>query len=135
MRTHQTTLIATIITVPLTVAALAWAGELDRLKGSTPEQRATALTALMTSKLDLKPEQKSQVASLNLRYAKKMQPVIEGSAGPFVKMREMKGINEEKEAELKQLLSPEQFDTYLASKDDMRQKAEERIDEKAGGGD
>lgn len=135
MRTHRTALYCAIVAMQLTVGTLAVAGELDRLKNTTPEERAKAQTAFMTSKLDLKPDQKPKVAEVNLKYAKKMDPVLKGEAGPFMKMREMRKIGEEKDAELKHLLSPDQFDKYLASKEEMREKFEERIEEKAGHGD
>ncbi len=135
MRTHRTTALLALIVVQLTFGTLAVAGELDTLKNTTPEERAKAQTAFMASKLDLKPDQKTKVAEINLKYAKKMDPVLKGDAGPFMKMREMRKIGEEKEAELKQILSPEQFDKYLASKEEMREKFEERMEEKAGRGE
>ncbi len=135
MRTHRTTALLALIALQLTLGTLAVAGELDTLKNTTPEERAKAQTAFMASKLDLKPDQKTKVAEINLKYAKKMDPVLKGDAGPFMKMREMRKIGEEKEAELKQILSPEQFDKYLASKEEMREKFEERMEEKAGRGE
>ena len=42
-------------------------------------------------------------------------------------MREVKEIEQQKEAELKQVLSPEQFEKFLAAKDQMREELEQRI--------
>ncbi len=113
--------------------ALAASAQLADLKNTTPEQRAKALTEVMTTKLGLSPEQTSKVANLNLTYANKMEPLIKGSEGPFVKMREMRQINEAKEAELKQILTPQQFEKYLASKEQMREKVLEKVEQKANG--
>jgi len=44
-----------------------------------------------------------------------MDPIIKGSAGPLAKIRQTKEVEQEKEAELRQVLSPEQFEKLLAS--------------------
>jgi hypothetical protein len=79
----------------------------------------------------LTPEQTGKVAELNLTYANKMDPLIKGSAGPLVRMREMKQINHAKEAQLKQILTPQQFEKYLASKEQMRENLAEKVQEKS----
>ena len=93
-------------------------------KDTTPAERAKAQNAMMRSRLGLTDEQASRVAALNQKYAEKMEPVI---SGPLVKMREVKEIEQQKEAELKQVLSPEQFEKFLAAKDQMREELEQRI--------
>ena len=42
-------------------------------------------------------------------------------------MRETREINQEKEAALKKVLSPGQFDKVMVSKEEMREKFEQRI--------
>jgi hypothetical protein len=101
--------------------------QFDKLKNTTPEQRAKLQTELMKAKLGLTPEEEAKIAALNLKYAQKMEPVIKGSSGPFMEMREARSINEEKEAEMKQVLTPAQFGVYLAAKEEIREKFEERI--------
>jgi hypothetical protein len=132
MRIRKTS-IALVAAVGALLLALAASAQLDELKNTTPEQRAKALTEMMTTKLGLTPEQTGKVADLNLKYANTMEPLIKGSAGPLVKMREMRQINEAKEAELKQILSPQQFEKYLASKEQMREKLIEKVEEKSKG--
>lgn len=133
MRACRTTVVLTLIALQLTAGAVAAGGQVDHLKDTTPEQRAKLQTELMTSRLDLRADQTPKVADLNLKYAKKMEPVIKGSAGPFMRMRQMKEITQDKEAELKQILSPAQFEKYLASKDEMREKFAEKIEGRAEG--
>jgi hypothetical protein len=127
----KTTLALMIVAVQLLAFTFPASAQLDKLKNTTPEQRATVQTDLMKLKLGLTPEQTRKVVDINLKYAKRMDPIIKGSAGPFMRMRQMKEINQEKEAELKQVLSPEQFEKFLASKEEMREKLEEKIEEKA----
>ncbi len=121
------------LTVTMSVAAAAGAADrLEKLQNTTPEERATAQTAIMKSKLDLTPEQRGKVADLNRKYAKKMEPVLKGPGGRFKKMRRFKELSEQKDAELKQVLSPAQFEKYLASKEEMRDRFENELAEKAG---
>jgi hypothetical protein len=47
-----------------------------------------------------------------------------------MKVRHMKQINTKKEAELKQVLSPDQFQKYLASKEEMREQFEEKMEKR-----
>src|SRR5262249_32512204 len=122
MRRRVATAVLTAITVFL-VAALAGAqAQLEQLKNTTPDQRARIQTELMKSKLALTPEQTSTIAAINVKYAQQMEPIIKGSEGPFAKRRQMKQISEKKEAELKTVLSPAQFQKYLAAKDEMREQ-------------
>ena len=122
---HATT--ARALTVAVLLVAAGASAQLDKLKGTTPAERAKAQTAMLKSRLGLTEEQTSKVAALNQKYAEKMEPVIKGSEGPLVKMRQAKGIEQEKEAELKHVLSPEQFEKFLAGKEQMREELAERI--------
>jgi len=125
------------VTVVLAVLAPAARAQFAKLKNTTPEMRAKVQTELMKAKMQLNPAQESQVAALNLKYAQKMEPLIQGSQGPFMEMREAREINEEKEAELKKIVSKEQFEAYLAGKEELREKFEQKIEEKLqqkGGG-
>jgi len=112
--------------VLLALAATASA-QFAKLKNTTPGERAAIQNELMKSKLGLSPDQEKKIAELNLKYANKMQPIIQGSEGPFEEMRDVRSINEEKEGELKRILSPDQFQKYLAGKEEMREKFEQRI--------
>jgi len=105
----------------------------ERLANSTPEMRAKIQTELMTKKLGLKADQIPKVQEINLKYARKMQPVLKGNEGPLVKMRAAKAIDQDKEAELGKVLTQEQYQQYLASKQEMREQLEKRIEEKRQG--
>ena len=50
------------------------------------------------------------------------------------RMRAAKGIEEKKEAELKGVLSPDQFQKFLAGKDEMRDQLVQRIKEQRAHG-
>jgi hypothetical protein len=126
MRTRLTTLVGALSLCVL-LAAGAWAQGLAELKKTTPEQRTTLLTDMMRARLQLTESQVGQVREINLKYAKQMQPILEGSERPFKEVWELQDLNHGKEAELKKVLSPEQFQQYLVAKDELRQKLEQRI--------
>jgi hypothetical protein len=102
------------------------------LESSTPAERAKIQTDLMKEKLTLTPEQLPKVDALNLETAKKMEPVLKGSEGPFMKMRSARAIEETKETALKGMLTPVQFQKFLGSKEAMRDEMEKRLMQKAG---
>ena len=118
--------IALVIGMPCAFA------QLDELKNTTPEERASLQTELMKSKLALTPEQTQVVTDLNLKYANRMEPIIKGSSNSLSKMFQMRKINNEKETELKRILSSQQWEKFDASRDEMRQQFEERIEKRAG---
>lgn len=118
--------IALIIGVPQAFA------QLDELKNTTPVERASLQTELMKSMLALTPEQTQPVADLNLKYANRMEPIIKGPSSSLTKMFEMRKINNEKETELKRILSSQQWEKFDASRDEMRQQFEDRIGKHAG---
>jgi hypothetical protein len=106
--------------------------QLDELKNTTPGERASLQTELMKSKLALTAEETQAVADLNLKYANRMEPIIKGSSNSLSKMFQMRKINNEKETELKRILSPQQWEKFDASRDEMRQQFEAQIEKPAG---
>ena len=108
-------------------ATQAPAADLAALQNTTPAERAQAQTTMMRAKLGLTDAQTPAVAALNLRYAEKMEPIIKGSQGPLLKMRDARAVEEQKEAELKTLVSADQFAAFLAAKEDMRRQFADRI--------
>jgi hypothetical protein len=112
--------------VALLVASSAWA-QLDALKDTTPAERAKVQTELMKTRLGLTDAQTSKVAVINEKYAERMEPVIKGAENPFLKVREVRDIEQAKEGELKGVLSGEQFQKFLDSKAEIRQQFDERF--------
>ena len=124
--------IALALAVALHAGAAAAQAQMDALRNSAPEDRAAAQTEFMKAKLALTPEQLPKIEALNLEYAKKLDPVLKSSDGPRVKTRTIRTVETEKEAALQKILTPEQFQTFLASKDALRQHLLERLAAKRG---
>ena len=120
--------------ISLLVVRSAVGANLADLKDTTPEERATVQTMMMREKLGLKEGDVSKVAAINKKYAEKMDPVIKGTEGPLIKMQHAKAIEQEKEAELKKVLSQDQFEKFLAMKEEMREKLAQKVKERRAQG-
>ena len=119
-------LLAVAVSLLIVVAAGAQ-NEMEKLKSSTPEERARLQTEMMKTKLGLTTDQTPKVAAINQKYAQRMEPIIKGQEGPLMRLRQMREVGQAKEAELKGVLSPEQFQKYLAEMQEMREKFEDKL--------
>lgn len=97
------------------------------LESTTPEERADIQTTLLTDKLTLTENQQDQLAKVNLKYAKQMEAVIKGGASKWKMYRTAKRFDREKDGELKVLLTPAQFSTYLNYKEQLRMDGKEKL--------
>jgi hypothetical protein len=91
-------------------------------------------TLMMKEKLGLTQQQVPAVKEINLEAATQMQPVITGSEGKLMKMRRAKEIESQRDAQLQGVLLPPQYQQWLAQKEEMRQKVEQKLMEKRAGG-
>ena len=123
-------LVLAVIALPLATAATPARAQFEKLASTTPQERAKFQTEMMTDRLALTPDQTTKVTALNLKYAQRMEPILKGSEGPFMKFRQMRQIDEAKETELHGILTPDQFAKYLAARDEMRQKFERWAEER-----
>lgn len=108
------------------------AAQLDVLAKTTPAQRADAQTAYMTTALALTPDQTTNVAALNLRYAEKAEPVLKGSEWAMKKASGIRALQDAKDVELKALLTSEQWTTYASGKDAMKTAVEAQLAKEVG---
>ena len=79
----------------------------------SPEEMSAKQTEHMTEKLGLSDDQAAEVEAINLAYAKKMQEAHEENGGDRNAMQQiMTAIESEKAAEMKTVLSAEQFKAF-----------------------
>jgi hypothetical protein len=130
MRANRTLIVFAALLLWLSTTASA---QLAALKNTTPQQRATLLTKLMQNKLGLTGNTLQQVSAINLEYANKVQPILQGADRPLEELREIRELNEQKDAALQKVLSPDQFQQYQAAKAELRQRFEQRITKGANG--
>lgn len=109
-------------------------GQTDKLKSTTPEERAAVQTLTMKQKLGLSAEQVPAVKQINLETATEMQPILESDERPMLKMRKVKSIEAQRDESLQKVLTPPQYQQWLAEKEAMREKVEQKLMEKRSGG-
>jgi len=88
---------------------------------ASPEDRAKRLTLVMKDRLSLTAAQEPKVAAINLKFAKKMEEArkIKDQA---TQDRTILDLSKQKDAELKAVLTPDQFKSYQKQLGEMRSK-------------
>jgi len=104
----------------LLISTLAYA-QLETLKATTPEQRATAITDIMKTKLDLSGSETERISEINLAFAKKAEPIIKSSDNRLKIGLKLRKINSERSSELKKVLSTKQLKILEESRSEIRE--------------
>lgn len=100
----------------------------------SPEDMAKRQTEQMGETLKMSKDLQQKVYDLNLKYAKKSAEMFQGGGGfrdmsdaDRQKMREKReALNKEKDAEMKKLLSADQFKAYEKYQEEARQRMQQR---------
>ena len=100
-----------LVTVLLIITAQGMSGQtlLDILP-SGPTERATWVTQWMGDRLVLSEQQRSELQTVNERYAKLMQPILESGASPLEKLKKTDGLITSRIKETMALLTTEQWE-------------------------
>ena len=94
----------------------------DRNSKMTPEDRAAKQTEMMAKQLDLTADQQAKIQAINLKYSQQMATKqSQAKEDRQQNMENMKTQMEAKNAEIKQVLTPEQFDKWQAQRKEMMQ--------------
>lgn len=120
----KTTVFVRRITMALTLLlaiAIKSNAQADSLKHS-PEKRAQVQTDKMKTNLTLSDDQYKKIYDINLKYAKKRQESMQAGDDRRAKMKEMKVSNDDKNNELKAVLSEDQFTKYQEMQKEMKAK-------------
>ena len=96
----------------------------QQMQQRTPEQKAERQTRWMEKNLAITPEQSKKVYNIILNAAQEQQNA--NMAQGAEKKQEKKAIKRDTAAELQQVLSPDQYQRYVAHLQEMKQKAKER---------
>lgn len=96
-------------------------------KNLSEEEKAELASAMEEyfTAIDLTDEQKVEFEAITKKYAAEMRTVQESSGGKLQKMKQLKSIRSNKNAEMKKLLSEDQYKIYLEKQDEMQQKMRE----------
>lgn len=97
----------------------------------TPEKRAEVATTQMKVRLDLSDEQTAKVKAVQTDHFKKVEKNLEEMrAHREVMDARMKKQTDETDAELKKILTEEQFKKYQEKKENRKEKMEKRREKK-----
>lgn len=96
--------------------------------GLTTEQKAQMEVQLneYSESLNLSQEQKPKFKEITKRYGRQMMKLKESDKGRLSKYNEFRSIRKKKDAEMKSLLSNEQYKAYLQTQEEMHQKIREK---------
>jgi len=115
------------LTALLLLSNIVWA---QKKTSSTPEERAGKMTEWMKTNLQLNDDQATQVQAINLKYANKTQELQSQTISRKQKMQVLKDNDKKKDAELKNVLTADQYNSYQAKKDEIRKQMKERMRDK-----
>jgi len=76
--------------------------------------------------LDLSEDQRPKFEEITKKYAKQMIAVKDGGGRRMSKYKKVKSIRKNKDAEMKKLLSKDQYKVYLEKQKEMQKKMKER---------
>ena len=76
--------------------------------------------------LHLSEEQKPKFEEITKKYAKQMKAVKDSGGRPMSKYKKVQSIRKNKDAEMKTLLSKDQYKVYLEKQEEMKSKIKER---------
>lgn len=102
---------------------------------ATPEERAQTLTESMTEKLNLEESQTETVHQINLKYAQEIEEWRTSNKRRRGKLRALRDLDKNKEAELRQALNEDQYQEYKKLKKEFQQKLRERMKKRRASGD
>jgi hypothetical protein len=106
-------------------------GKIERLMAeTTPEARAEMQTENMVETLSLSDSEKKNVMAINLKYARRMQGIYDSGQGRMQRFRQMKTVSEEKDLELKKVLTATQYRKYSENKQEMKDNIRAKAKEK-----
>lgn len=97
----------------------------EKLADTTPEQRASLQTARMKKQLSLTAEQEPTVAAINLNYARQMQTILETGTRNRQTMQQARNMASGKDADLKAVLTADQYAQYETVKDEQKGRMRE----------
>ncbi len=85
------------------------------------EDMSKMQTEMMKKELNLSDKQTTEVSAINLKFAKKMDEQRKNSEGDREAMhKQMETMQKERNAELKEVLTDEQYEKFLKKEEEMR---------------
>ena len=117
----------TLINLTAITSVSAQSSMAQKFKDMTPKQRADYQTGMMKTKLKLDTQQIVKVKAVNVKYAKKFQPIIKNDDNRFSKISQFMSLQKQKDLELKSIFNEAQFKQYKDFENEMRKKMQDKM--------
>ena len=109
------------------LASMTLAAQAQEKEKRTPQERAKARTEHMTKELALSPDQQAKVEAINLKYADQVEAVrSEREAERTAKREAAKAMHDAHDAEMKAVLTADQYTKWVAKKQEAKAKHMEK---------
>lgn len=96
------------------------------------DSSARKLTDKMNTQLTLSTDQYSKVYDVNVRFANELSTEKASGASKMALLKKMKSLDKQRDKELKDILSKEQYDIYSGNKKDNRKQLKAAYKNKKG---
>lgn len=100
---------------------------IEQIQSSTPQERAEAQADVLSDVLELNAEQTEKLIQINLKYSSRVQKLIDKGVEDTVMFISIQEFGQEKDEEIKELLTKEQVRRYEAHKANLRKMVEDVI--------
>lgn len=100
----------------------------QRMQG-TPEERSAKRVEMMKESLDLTPDQVTKLQAIQTQFAKDREQASKNN------QQDMKAKREAYDAQVKSILTPEQYQKYQAQRKDMKKGGDGKWNKNDKGGD
>lgn len=99
----------------------------DKVKNSSAEQRASALTDAMDADLHFDESQHQKVYNVNYEIASEVEALKNSGGSKRDKFTKYKEINAKRDGKMKQVLTEDQYLRYLENKKEYRKTAQDNL--------
>jgi hypothetical protein len=115
-----------VITLLVVIFSTTTNAQTDNSMSEDQKEEMLQQTKISKERLALTATQEPTFREITKKYALKMKELKTSNEGRKDKFQKMKAIKNEKNAEMKTLLSDEQYKTYLTLQDEKKEKMKER---------
>ena len=118
-KTISITLIALVLLISSTITA--------QEKQKTPEEKATLMTQTLKEQIQFSDETEEAVYEINLKFVNDLSAVKDKDISKYKKAQELKALDQERNAALKEVLTEEEYKLYEDNKPKNRRALRDKF--------
>ncbi len=111
--------------------AMSLSAQLPKFMELSPEVRAKTHTEWMITTLKLNPNLSEKIYSINLQFAKEVEPVKSDEISKFKKIKIIRNADGERLKQFKTFMTPDQVETYIQKRKELFDEERKREKESA----